>query len=55
MDFLLEITKIRQKSLDFWFTDFFLEIYGMDFPMRFFVILMLFFKSTIQRDGSGRN
>ncbi len=38
MDLFLEITNIWQKSWDFWFADFFLEILkkvGMDIPIDF--------------------
>jgi len=38
MGFFLEIKNIWQKSRDFWFADFFLEIFkkaGMDIPMDF--------------------
>jgi hypothetical protein len=36
MVFFLEITNIWQKFRDFWFADFFLDIFkmaGMDFPL----------------------
>jgi hypothetical protein len=45
MDFLLEITKVWQKSRDVWFTDFFLEIlntHDMHFPMDLVVLQLLF-------------
>jgi hypothetical protein len=42
MDFLLETTKIWQKSRDFWFADFFLEILKMDFPMDFGCFLAMY-------------
>ncbi len=51
MDLFLEITNIWQKSRDFWFADFFLEIFkkaGMDIPM-ILVVLNLFHQNIYKK------
>jgi hypothetical protein len=45
MDFLMEITKIWQKSRDFWLADFFLEIFEIRSLVLIFLWIMGCFES----------